>query len=174
MRNLPPTHKFESVDLLNQDQKNSFVNVSAVRAVMLEPGDEIHRFVKNYNKLFSDCWISRDTFQKLFAVFTTWEQTPERIKTQHLKNSLSVLEEWNTFEFRTKVILSKEVVGYVGITGPQKMMVPIENTKDKRSVEFRLGGFEQIIIPRFKSVQNSEGVDYSTRIFKQRVWNLNK
>jgi hypothetical protein len=72
------------------------------------------------------------------------------------------------------VILSKEVVGYVGITGPQKMMVQIGDTKDEQSVEFRLGGFEQIVIPRFKTVQNAEGVDYSTRIFKQRVWNLNK
>ena len=113
---------------------------------------------------------------KLMAIFRSWGNFSEAAKKAVVRDNVAVLEEWKSkLSWRRQVQLRKPVVGYYGQTGPQKEFAPnaawseaygspVESIK-----EFRLGGFNQIVIPRFYRMPDSEGKQWGVVSHEARL-----
>jgi hypothetical protein len=75
-----------------------------------------------------------------------------------IRENIAVIRDWSELTYRIKVILTKEVVCYVGEIETQKDYVEVKNKNligDGRILKFlekRLGTQQQYVIPRFKGL----------------------
>ncbi len=158
----------DPADQLTQRLKDSFLNQSAIEAVIINPGDSLWRFVHTKNgRRFSDCWITPETMRDVMSIIRSWGDYSKQTKVNVVRDNLAILSDWrrkyknsigqdrisDQVSWRLKITFKKPVVAYVGQTGPQKgeLLKEIKFPGDEgyKKVESRIGGLVQVIIPRF-------------------------
>ncbi|MFT5248252.1 MAG: hypothetical protein ACJAV7_003041 [Flavobacteriales bacterium] len=147
-------------DTLTHEQQGSFL--SGYSTILLPPGTELWRFVSRQgDNSFGAFWITPETMSALMQRLHYNNNFSQHNKKENIKNSLAILSGWSNVSWRVKVILTKEVTAYIGTTGPQANFAKIENTSAFGGGEMhvkdesRHGSSEQIVIPRFRGLPNS-------------------
>lgn len=170
MKSLPAGHRKERIDELTDRQAASFLNPNAIKPILLEPGDKLWRMVsKQHGRRFSDFWMDPDTMSQLMNVFVSWGVFSEAQKKSVVRDNCAILDAWKSnLSWRCQIKLSQPVVGYLGQIGPQKVFS--ENASESKQygrpveqlTEFRIGGFNQIVIPRFAGLKEEETGKWGT------------
>jgi hypothetical protein len=162
MQSLPLNHKIDAEDKITAHYQSTFQSQSDIRPVMLEKGEKLWRLVSSQSgRKFSDFWMDQDTMSKLMSIFTSWSDFSETTKKNVVRDNLAILDAWKSkLSWRCQITLLQPVVGYYGQTGPQKHFSD-ENGISK-AVEFRLGGHNQIVIPRFKTIGEADMGKWAT------------
>ena len=130
--------------------------------VLLPAGTMLWRFVSEdrFNQRFGPFWMDSPTMSNIMSSLHATGDFSRKNKKENVKNSLAVLTSWSNPGWRIKVSVSREVIAYVGKTRAQKQFEEIDNTafigtdKMQKATEFRIGGFEQYVIPRFAGLPN--------------------
>ncbi len=162
MKPLPAHYKIDRKDAMDSHYESTFLNKNQIIPVLLEPGDKLWRVVSTQKgRRFSDFWMDQDTMRSIMSIFSSWGIYSEDIKKAVVRDSVAILDAWKSnVSWRCQVTLLKEVVGYKGQTGPQKHFTADAVASEilKRPVEhlseFKIGGFDQIVIPRFKNTDD--------------------
>lgn len=103
----------------------------------------------------------------IMSIFRSWGDFSENIKKNTVRNSLAVLEGWSKLSWRIKVTFRQPVIAYKGPTASQKQFddsgkaSPFFGAQTIKSIEHRLGGSDQYVIPRFKGIFEEEAKQYA-------------
>jgi len=151
--------------LANEDEMSSKAKASfegGYQTVVLPAGYVLWRFISSINAYrFSDFWVDAPAMANIMNGLHMTGNFSEAYKINNVRDSLAIPDNWeNRLRWRLKIRLNKEVIAYVGRTGPQKYFVEVENTiaggaaNMDKAVEHRIGGFGQYVIPRFRGLPN--------------------
>jgi len=170
-------YKTDPKDQLGTKIRQSFRE--APDLVRLVAGLHLWRFVSNRDRTmgyFSDCWIDSHTMAEIMNSFRASGQFGGSHKRDFVRNTLAILTHWNRLDYRLKIELKKDVVGYIGPTGSQKIFrkvtthqgyVPAQegklalrvqgNAPVENIAEHRIGGHTQFVVPRLAGLSYHNG-----------------
>jgi len=157
--------KTYSGPIAKEDEMDSEARASfegGYMTVLLPVGTVLWRFVSEdrFNQRFGPFWMDSATMSSIMGYLHTAGDFSSRNKKENIKNSLAILTGWQNPGWRVKITVNYEVIAYVGKTRAQKQFRDIENSafggngKIQKATEFRIGGFEQYVIPRFRGLSN--------------------
>ena len=155
------TEQISIVDTLTIEQKNSFLN--GCQIIILPIGFELWRFISNQaDKRFGSFWLDSQTMDTIMRTLHYSGNFSQANKKNNIRDNLAILKEWSNVNWRQQIKLRKEVIAYVGKTGPQKNFKLKSNdlpfgggAEIQQVIETRIGSQTQYIIPRFKNLQNN-------------------
>ncbi len=143
-------------DKLTDQQKSTFLNGNAIKCISLEKGDVLWRFgSRNSKGKIGAYWITPAVMDSIMRMIHSYRNFSEKGKTNVIRDTLAILYEFSSLDFRFQYVFREPVVAYKGKTGPQKHFKEDKelsskyNTLVRKAQDFRIGGFEQIVIPRF-------------------------
>ncbi len=145
-----------SRDNLTEKQKATFLNGSAIKPISLEKGDVLWRFGSENSKgKIGAYWITPAVMGSIMRMIHDYKNFSEKGKTNVIRETLAILYEFSSLDYRFQYVFREPVIAYKGKTGPQKHFKEDKklsskyNTLVRKAQDFRIGGFEQIVIPRF-------------------------
>lgn len=164
----------EKIDVLTPELKSTFVNPGEIVQKVLPRGQVLWRVIPTQkSKIFSDFWMDAKTMSEIMAIIHSKGDFSNSTKVEYFMQSLGILYKWGKDRrkekagddrlkldrldkwiselWKCKVVLKKDVVAYIGTTAPQKGLDEKGN-----EIEFKVGGKTQIVIPRFKNIDNFE------------------
>ncbi|MBL0104977.1 MAG: hypothetical protein IPP51_15170 [Bacteroidetes bacterium] len=148
---------------LTEDLLSTFVDQSNIKIVLIEEGDTLWRFVSQKNKpKYGLFWVDVPTMTSLMSIFSSVGDFNMNNKKKVVHDNLAVRSDWSKLSWRVKVKFNKPIVAYYGLIGPQKLLdssIVIQSSFGKLHpiTEYRIGGFNQYVIPSFSSAQDSHG-----------------
>jgi hypothetical protein len=157
-------------DRLTDHHKSTFASANNVEIIQLNDGDCLWRFIsKKKGRIFSDCWIDSPSMNYIMQAIHSTNSFSQQGKKKVVRDNLAVLENWNSnLSWRVKILFKKPVVAYKGKAGPQKFFVDDAALTDKwgtpvsKSIEHRIGGLDQYLIPRFSGITADQAAEFAT------------
>ena len=152
--------KISKEDAMDSEAIASFDN--GYETVLLPAGFVLWRFVsRRFDRQYGAFWVDSNTMTSMMQVLHVSGIFSQSYKKDNVRNSIAVLDSWSNLSWRIKIKVNKEVIAYVGKTGPQKNYETCDNItgfgdekKMERLMDSRKGGLIQYVIPRFKRMPN--------------------
>jgi hypothetical protein len=154
------TGNLEREDRLTEQNTKSFLGT--INTYQMPKGTILWRFVSlQSRKLFSDCWVDPQTMSQIMNTLHLNGNFTLEYKRWAIRNSLAILDDWSSVNWRVQIELMKPVIAHVGFAAAQKgyketnRQFAFAGGQVHKLDDSKPSGLTQHIIPRFKGLDDN-------------------